>query len=159
DRAYVWERGGRVWIVENGVKLSTPLLDIREEVGGWRDFGLSGFVLDPNFQTNGHFYVLYAVDRHHLLNFGTPQYNANTNQYYAATIGRITRYTARAADDFRTADPASRKILVGETKSTGFPILHESHGTGSLVFGTDGTLLASCGDGASYNAMDGGGSA
>ena len=159
DRAYVWERGGKVWIVENGVKLSAPLLDISEEVGGWRDYGLSGFALDPNFQTNGHFYVLYVVDRHHLMKHGTPQYNAATNEYYAATIGRITRYTARTADDFRTADPASRKILVGETKSTGFPILHQSHGTGSLVFGTDGTLLASCGDGASYSAMDNGGTA
>ncbi|MFD3004090.1 PQQ-dependent sugar dehydrogenase, partial [Pontibacter toksunensis] len=29
-------------------------------------------------------------------------------------------------------------------------MLHESHGVGSLVFGTDGTLLVSAGDGASY---------
>ena len=159
DRVYVWERTGRVWIVENGVKLSTPLLDISEEVGGWRDYGMLGFALDPNFQTNGHFYVLYVVDRHHLMKFGTAQYSATTNEYFAATIGRLTRYTARRADDFRTADPASRKVLIGETKSTGFPLLHHTHGTGSLVFGTDGTLLAACGDGASPWAMDNGGTA
>jgi PKD repeat protein len=47
--------------------------------------------------------------------------------------------------------------LVGETKETGFPILHESHGVGSLIFGTDGSLMATCGDGASYNAVDTGG--
>jgi len=159
DRVYVWERAGRVWIVEDGVKLATPLLDIREEVGGWRDYGMLGFALDPNFQSNGHFYVLYVVDRHHLLKFGTSQYSASTNEYFAATIGRLTRYTARRGDDLRTADPATRRVLIGETKATGFPIVHQSHGTGSLVFGTDGTLMASCGDGASYEAMDNGGTA
>lgn len=41
-----------------------------------------------------------------------------------------------------------------KTKSTGFPILYESHGIGALAFAADGTLLASCGDGASYNVMD-----
>jgi len=30
---YAWERAGRIWILENDVKLPTPLLDIREEVG------------------------------------------------------------------------------------------------------------------------------
>ncbi|MFN0127923.1 MAG: PQQ-dependent sugar dehydrogenase, partial [Verrucomicrobiales bacterium] len=159
DRAYVWERAGRVWIVEDGVKLSTPLLDIREEVGGWRDYGLLGLALDPNFQINGHIYLLYVVDRHHLMKFGTPQYSATTNEYFAATIGRLTRYTARRDTDFRSVDPQSRRVLIGESKSTGFPILHQSHGTGSLVFGKDGTLLASCGDGASYEAMDNGGTA
>jgi PKD repeat protein len=32
--------------------------------------------------------------------------------------------------------------------------LYQSHGIGSLVFGTDGTLLAACGDGASYSTTD-----
>ena len=36
------------------------------------------------------------------------------------------------------------------------PILHESHGVGGLVFAADGTLLISCGVGASYNIEDGG---
>ncbi|MFN0125276.1 MAG: PQQ-dependent sugar dehydrogenase, partial [Verrucomicrobiales bacterium] len=157
DRAYVWEREGRVWIVEDGVKLATPLLDIGEEVGGWRDYGMLGMALDPHFQTNGYFYVLYVVDRHHLMSFGTASYHATTDDYYAATIGRVTRFTARRGDDFRSVDPASRKVLLGETKSTGFPILHMSHGTGSLVFGSDGTLLAACGDGANYEIVDSGG--
>src|SRR4030095_9481660 len=36
-RAYVWERAGRIWIVENGAKSATPFLDIRDEVAGYRD--------------------------------------------------------------------------------------------------------------------------
>ncbi|MEM7375280.1 MAG: PA14 domain-containing protein [Bacteroidota bacterium] len=154
NRMYVWEKGGKVWIVENGAKLSTPLLDISEEVGNWRDFGMLGLALDPNFLTNGYIYLLYLVDRHHLLNFGTGSYNAATNEYYAATIGRITRYTAEASTNFKTVDYSSRLVLLGATANDGFPSLHQSHGIGQLIFGTDGSLLASFGDGASYSSVD-----
>jgi uncharacterized repeat protein (TIGR01451 family) len=153
-RMYVWERKGKVWAVINGVKQSAPLLDISQEVGGWRDFGLLGFALDPNFVTNGYIYLLYVVDRHHLLKFGTAQYNASTNEYFAATIGRITRYQVDVANGYNSIVPNSRFILLGNSVNDGPPILHESHGTGSLAFGQDGTLLATMGDGASYNAVD-----
>jgi glucose/arabinose dehydrogenase len=151
---YVWERGGRVWIVENGVRQSTPLIDLSEEVGGWRDFGLLGFALHPNFRQNGYLYLSYVVDHHHLTKFGTPDYHPDTNEYFMATIGRITRYTARASDGFHSVDPASRKVLLGESITNGFPITYQSHGVGSLVFGTDGSLMASCGDGGSYSTTD-----
>ena len=153
-RMYLWERNGRVWIAEDGELLPTPLIDIHEEVGNWRDFGLLGFALDPGFLQNGDFYLYYVVDRHHLLNAGTPSYDAGTNEYYAATIGRITRYTADPSTGYASTLPGSRTVLLGETPDSGVPILHESHGTGSLMFGTDGTLLATSGDGASYSSVD-----
>jgi len=154
-RMYVWEKGGKVWTVENGVKAAEPLIDISDEVGNWRDFGLVGFALDPNFLNNGHLYLWYVVDRHHLLNFGTSNYNANASSEKEATIARLTRYTANPAGNFNTINYNSRKILIGETKASGPPILHESHGAGQIVFGTDGTLLVSIGDGASFtNPID-----
>ncbi len=153
-RMYVWERNGLVWIVENGVKSSQPLIDISDEVGGWRDFGLLGFALDPDFLSNGYIYLCYVVDRHHLINAGTANYNPNTNEYFAATIGRITRYQAQSNNNFNSVNYNSRQVLVGATPNSGPPILHQSHGTGALVFGTDGTLLASFGDGASYTSVD-----
>ncbi|MBK6775740.1 MAG: PQQ-dependent sugar dehydrogenase [Flavobacteriales bacterium] len=125
-RMYVWEKAGRVWIVQNGVKLTPALLDISEEVGDWRDHGFLGFTLDPDFLTNGRMYMMYAVDRHHLMNFGTGTYNAATNQYFAATIMRITRYTA-IGPNFNATDYNSRVVLLGETRKTGVPLLHESH--------------------------------
>lgn len=153
-RMFVWERAGRVWIVENGVKSATPFLDISAEVAGYRDFGLLGFALHPNFYNNGYVYALYVVDRHHLMRYGSPNYRSSSNEYYQATIGRLTRYTARASDGFRSVDPTSPRVLAGESAGTGFPILHESHGIGTVLFGTDGTLLVSCGDGASYASQD-----
>ena len=155
DRMYVWEKAGKVWIVENGVRLPAPLIDISPEVGDWRDHGCLGFTLDPNFLVNGYIYLMYMVDRHHLMNFGIPggNYSTAVDEYFAATIMRITRYTA-VGPSFNTVNYGSRLVLLGETKKTGVPNLHESHSTGTLLFGTDGTLLATVGDGASYNATD-----
>lgn len=157
---YAWEKAGRVWVVDtNGVKLVSPLLDIHEEVGGWRDHGLNGFALDPNFRTNGYYYLFYTVDRNHLIYFNTLQYVAASDSFFKATIARVTRYTANSATNFTTTVAGSRLILLGEDKKTGVPVLHESHSGGSLVFGTDGSLLISTGDGASYNFTDSGGTA
>jgi hypothetical protein len=153
--------GGHVWIVENGVNAPSPFVDIAEEVGGWRDFGLLGFALHPDFLNNGYVYLYYVVDRHHLFHAGTGSYSPTTDEYFAATQGRITRYTAIKESpgdpDYSNAtivDYASRFVLHGDAVGTGCAILYESHGTGHLVFGSDNTLLAACGDGASYSTTD-----
>jgi PKD repeat protein/glucose/arabinose dehydrogenase len=157
-RAYVWEKRGIVWIVDNGTRLPDPLIDLSEEVGDWRDHGLLGFALDPQFLQNGRIYLMYLVDRHHLQFFGTPEYDPGANDHFKASIIRITRYSA-IGPDFTTVDAQSRFVLLGESASTGAPVTHESHSSGTLLFGEDGTLLASLGDGASYSGLDAGGSA
>src|SRR5215470_7655154 len=108
-RAYVWERAGRVWVAENGVKLATPLVDIASEVTNNQsdDHGLLGFALHPNFLQNGWVYLLYAVDRYDLIHSQDPNYDPQISDYTQPTIGRLTRYTARASDGFHTVDPAS----------------------------------------------------
>jgi glucose/arabinose dehydrogenase/PKD repeat protein len=155
-RMYVWEKAGRVWIVENGVRQPVPLLDISEEVGNWRDHGLLGLALHPDFLNNGYIYLLYVADYHHVAQFGTPNYVPGANQYFRATIGRVTRYTARSADGLRTADPTSRLVLLGESVTNGLPILDITHSVGSIMFGADGTLLVSCGDGAFFTGAGSG---
>ncbi|MBI5362042.1 MAG: PQQ-dependent sugar dehydrogenase, partial [Planctomycetes bacterium] len=116
-----------------------------------------GFALDPAFLANGRIYLLYVVDHHHLAHFGTPAYDPNSDEYFLDTIGRVTRYTCDASTGFRSVDPASRMVLVGESISTGIPVLNQSHGLGALVFGADGTLFVSAGDNASYDESDHGG--
>jgi len=107
-RMFVWEKAGKLWEVTGSGKASTPLLDISEEVGNWRDFGMLGLALHPNFLTNGYIYVLYVVDYHHLANFGTAAYSPTTNTYFRDTIGRVARYTARSSDNFTSVDYSSR---------------------------------------------------
>jgi glucose/arabinose dehydrogenase len=155
-RLYVVERGGKVWLIENGVKQSTPFLDISDEVGAWRDFGLLGFALHPNFDQNGYVYALFVVDRYYLFHHGQPDYNPALleSQQLQATIGRLSRFTADPATGRRTILPGSEVILMGATPGDGLPILYQSHGTGQVVFGQDDTLLLSLGDGASYDVAD-----
>ena len=156
-RGYVWEKGGKVFLLDsNDVKIPQPLIDISEEVLNWWDHGMLGFTLDPYFYENGYFYLFYVVDRHHLLHYGTDRYDPDSTYTRQATIGRITRFTADESTGFTTTIPGSRKVLVGETKESGFPIIMLSHGVGSLVFGEDGTLLASCGDSGSFTWSDAG---
>ncbi|QHT66390.1 PKD domain-containing protein [Rhodocytophaga rosea] len=149
---FVWERTGKVWVVNNNQK--QLLLDISPEVGSWHDHGMLGFALHPQFETNGFFYVLYVVDRHYLMTAGTASYKPATNEYFTATIGRLTQYTATKTGNIFSVDPASRKILIGQSRTTGIPILSKTHGVGTLLFGSDGTLLISTGDGASPSSAD-----
>src|SRR5262245_14710005 len=118
-RMWVLERAGRVWLKDTNDSTFTLLLNISEEVGDWGDHGCVGFAIHPDFQVNGYIYILYAVDRHHLLNFGTPGYNPNQNQYDNATIGRLTRYTCNSANGFRSIVSGSRFVMIGETRQTG----------------------------------------
>jgi glucose/arabinose dehydrogenase len=157
-KMFVWEKKGTLWVSNwNGityVKQSTPVIDISPEVADWRDFGFQSVALDPNFDANGLIYLFYQVDRHHLLYFGTPQYDNNTDEYFNASISRLTRYRLNNANGVFSLDAASRKILLGETKSTGVPLIHESHAGGQIVFGTDGSLLVSTGDNSNFNNID-----
>jgi glucose/arabinose dehydrogenase/PKD repeat protein len=160
QQLFVWEKAGKVYVCKRDgsgayIKQSTPALDISDEVGNWGDHGLLGFTFDPNFASNGYIYLLYVVDRHHLLNFGAGSYNSNANEYSSATIGRVTRYTIPDLNASNLiADEGTRLILLGESPSTGIPILLDSHGIGTLAFASDGTLLVSAGDGASYSGPD-----
>ncbi len=160
-KLFVWEKGGRLYVCNrngagNYIKQATPVLNISEEVGNWRDHGMLGFALDPNFDINGLIYVLYVVDRHYLMNYGTGSYSPLIDEFYSATIGRLTRYHTATSAGNLLAEIPSRTILLGETKETGIPVLYESHGVGSLAFAADGMLLVTCGEGASYFETDAG---
>ena len=161
QKLFVWERGGKLYVCHrdnsgNYIKQILPVADLSEEVADWDAQGMLGFAVDPGFETNGLIYLMYVVDRHHLLNFGTPSYDPGTTITGQATIARVTRYQTIVNGSNLVINPTSRFVLIGENKSTGLPILHHSHGVGSLVFAADGTLLVTMGDGASYEGLDGG---
>ncbi len=152
--SYAWDLQGIVWPIVDGVRADFPLIDIHDEVGFWADHGLLSVELDPDFEQNGFIYMLYVVDRHHLMNFGTPDYDSNINEYEAATIGRVTRYQVDL-NNLENIVEGSRTIIIGETPQTGLPIATTSHGVGQIVFGSDKTMLLTMGDsnppGSTYN--------
>ncbi len=157
-RFITWERGGVAWMVgPDGIASTEPLIDLSEEVGAWRDHGLLGLAVDPAFDDTGFVYLLYIVDRHHLLYAGTELYDPEADEYNAATIGRLVRYATTAESDHSVVDPTTRTVLIGESIDRGLPILNQSHGVGTLAFAEDGTLLVSMGDAGSFFQADTGG--
>ena len=153
---YVTEKEGSVWIVNDDLKLTEPLLDIHDEVANFGDHGMLSLALDRDFLTNGFFYVYYVVDRHHWLYSHTSNYDPNKNEYWNATFARVVRYQADEATGFETILPGSRHILIGESQLNGIPSLYTSHIGGSLEIGDDGTLLISTGDGSTWKSPYGG---
>lgn len=143
---YVCDLSGKVWLIEDDEIQPEPVLDISDEVANYGELGCLGFALHPDFELNGYLYLLYAVDRHHLFNFGTPDYDPEANEYDQASIGRLTRYQVQLSD-YRTLVPDSRTVLYGESIGEGNPCVAPSHGTGDMVFGSDGSLFFSTGDG------------
>ncbi len=147
---YVGEKDGIIWRLEDGQKISPPLLDISDEVGGYGDHGLLGFELHPNFHENGYLYLYYVADRYHMLFEGTPEYDENASLNSQATIVRVTRFQADASTNYTTVDKSNRRYLIGEDFEDGIPVLHDVHAGGTIVYADDGTLLLGTGDGSTW---------
>ncbi|MEO5815968.1 MAG: PQQ-dependent sugar dehydrogenase [Gemmatimonadaceae bacterium] len=60
SRQFIVERAGRIRIVANGMVLPTPFLDIRSRVNNTSERGMLSMAFDPQYATNGIFYVYYT---------------------------------------------------------------------------------------------------
>lgn len=145
-RVLVWEKGGKVkWVsTEVGVEPIT-ILDISEKVASWADQGLMCVALDPDYAFNRNLYVAYAMDRYYLEHHQDSNYRPDSTVTKQATIGRIARYTMN--ESFDQVIPDSEHIIIGKSFEDGVSISADFHGLGSIVFGDDGSLLFSVGDG------------
>jgi len=144
-RIFVAEKSGLVYIIQNGVKLAEPFVDLSWDVLNHHDRGLLGMAVDPNFAQNGRIYFLYTFD-----------WNLAGDTQRTDVPGRLVRYAASSGNP-NVADAATRTVLLGSSFANAIPACYFSHAPGCLRFGTDGTLLVSAGDGASYNEVDAGG--
>ena len=144
-RIFVAQKSGVVMVIENGVTLPTPFINLAAEVLDHHDRGLLGIALDPGFSENGYVYFAYTWD-----------HNGGGDMEREDIPGRLVRYTADSTDR-NIADLSSEFVLIGETYTHGIPCCFYSHSVGSIRFGTDGSLFIGAGDGASYNEVDPGG--
>ncbi len=129
ERLFVLEQIGRIRIIDDGVLLPDPFLDITDRVGSVAsEQGLLGLAFHPNYATPdapgaGTFYVNYT------------DYQGDSH---------ISRFNV-LADDANRADPDSEVVYL--TQDQPYP----NHNGGSLAFGPDGYLYAGLGDGGSAN--------
>lgn len=141
----VAEKRGRVYVVDGGFKVPTPLWSRENEVLDQQDRGLLDVAVDPNYASNRYIYLLYTVD---------PDSNGVDNN--SDGFGRIARYTVSSSDPNQLVS-SSRTILLGVDWPNGPVAASPTHTIGSLRWGEDGSLLVSEGDGAQYQGTDAGG--
>jgi glucose/arabinose dehydrogenase len=124
-RIFVVEQGGRIRVVRNGARQTTPFLDITARVLSGGERGLLSVAFHPQYATNHFFYVYYT-----------------TRAVGALGAGDIVieRYTTTA--NAEVADPATAKLIITTAHSQ-----QPNHNGGLLAFGPDGMLYAGLGDG------------
>ena len=126
-RLFIVEQAGRILILQNGVILPTPFLDIRSLVASGGERGLLSVAFHPQYKTNGIFVVNYTRES------SNPADDGDTV---------IARYTASPPTTDRP-DPASRTVLLTIDQP------QPNHNGGLVKFGPDGFLYSGMGDGGS----------
>jgi quinoprotein glucose dehydrogenase len=122
-RLFVAEQTGRVLVVAKDSMATEPgvFLDLRDLVfDRHNEEGLLSLAFHPDYRTNGTFYVFHSADE--------------------PRRGVLARYTV-SADDPDRADPASREVILEVGQKWG------NHNGSTVLFGPDGYLYVSLGDG------------
>jgi glucose/arabinose dehydrogenase len=123
-------------LAADGTLLPTPFLDVRSRMvalmPGFDERGLLGLAFHPDYESNGRLFVYYTAP----LRAGAPAgFNATSH---------VSEFRVSAADPNR-ADPASERILLQVDKP------QFNHNAGTVLFGPDGYLYISVGDGGGAN--------
>jgi glucose/arabinose dehydrogenase len=124
-RIFIVEQAGVIRVVQNGVLLPAPFLDITTRVISGGELGLLGLAFHPNFRLNGLFYVNY------------------TRQTLSGLETVIAEYQATPPGSNQAAFSSERILLIVEQPFA-------NHNGGQLAFGPhDGNLYIALGDGGS----------
>jgi glucose/arabinose dehydrogenase len=153
-RVFVAEKSGLIKVFD-GLDDTTPdvFADLRTEVHNFWDRGLLGLAVDPQFPTRPYVYALYTRDA--AIGGNAPRWGTagatsdgcptppGSTTDGCVVSGRLVRLTASGNTS------TAQKVLVDDWCQQ-----YPSHSIGSLVFGADGALYASAGDGASFTFED-----
>jgi len=136
-RLFVVDRVGLVYVVTSeGDMLSQPFLDVRDRMVELRERfderGLLGLAFHPDFEENGRFFVYYSAPLRE---------EASSGWDHTAHISEFSV----AMDNPDAADPNSERVLLMVDEP------QFNHDGGQVVFGPDGYLYISFGDGGGAN--------
>lgn len=123
-RTFVIERCSGIRIVKDGVVLATPFVSISNSCSS--EQGILGMAFDPEFASNGTFYVTYTAPS------SDPRIGSSADQVLA-------RYTV--------SPPGADVANPGGTVILRVPDIAANHNGGDVHFGHDGYLYWSMGDG------------
>ncbi len=135
-RLFILEQKGRIRIIENGVLLDEPFLDISDRIevnsNGYDERGLLGLAFHPNYASNGRFFVYYSA----------PPTQSSENH-----ISVVAEYSV--------SDAGPNLAQSFETRLLAFSQPQFNHNGGELAFGPDGMLYIASGDGGGANDQHG----
>lgn len=123
NRLFVLEQRGVVRVFRNdpAVAQAETFLDISSRVASGGELGLLGMAFHPNFQSNGQVFVHYTRRNN----------------------GQLQSVIARISSDRTRADVSTEEVLLAYNQP------FSNHNAGSILFGKDGFLYITTGDGGS----------
>jgi glucose/arabinose dehydrogenase len=119
QRQFIVERAGRIRIMQQGLLLALPFLDISARVSTAGEGGLLSMAFHPQFATNGQYFI-----------------------YYSDTVGDIVVERRKVSGNPNMSDPTSALEII-RIAHPGFT----NHYGGLVAFGPDGYLYLGTGDG------------
>ena len=148
-RIFVGQKNGVIKVFQSLTDTNpVTFADLSSKVDDYWDRGLLGMALPPNFPTDPYVYVLYAYDAPiggtaPIWNDACPTPPGPTTDGCLVS-GRVSRL--QISGNVMTG---SEQVLINDWCQQ-FP----SHSIGTLLFGRDGYLYVTGGDGASFNNVD-----
>ena len=150
---FIAEKSGMVWLYEGvGDTSPSPVIDLRTQVHNFWDRGLESLAVAPNYPADPSIYVSYTFDAFANGTFprwgvaGQTADNCPTPPGATAdgcvVYGRLSRITVNQTNFVGTETP-----LISGNWCQQYP----SHSTADLLFGADGYLYMSAGDGANFS--------
>jgi uncharacterized repeat protein (TIGR03806 family) len=138
NRLFVVEQAGRIRVFPNqpDVTQTSVYLDISGSVqSAGSEQGLLGLAFDPDYATNGFFYVNYTAP-------------ASGCDAGGAECTKIVRYRVSSGDPNRADSESAFELLE-------YAQIDDVHNGGMLAFGPDGMLYIASGDGGRYIGFNG----
>lgn len=136
ERLFIIDQIGEVRVIKNGQLQPAPFLDLKSKIVDLNpeheERGLLGLAFHPDFQNNGRFFVYYSA----------PLRKEAPNNFNHTSVVAEYRVTESNSEK---ADPASEKVLMYVAQP------EANHNAGTLMFGPDGYLYISLGDGGNKN--------
>lgn len=124
-RLFVLEQKGVIKIIKNGKKVRKPFADLRDRIHNpikpGDERGLLGMAFHPNYQSNGFVYINYTDEDDHTI---------------------VSRFSVSTVPD--RLDKKSENVLIKLKQP------FSNHNGGHMVFGADGYLYISVGDGGKF---------
>ncbi|HEX5988995.1 MAG TPA: LamG-like jellyroll fold domain-containing protein [Solirubrobacterales bacterium] len=153
-RVFVAEKSGLIKVF-SGLNTTTPTIaaDLRTQVHNFWDRGLLSLAIDPQFPIRPYLYAFYTYDGkigETAPRWGTPGASSDDCPTPPGATDEGCVVSSRLVKLTVSGNVVTSEQTLVQDWCQQFP----SHSAGGLVFGSDGMLYASGGDGASFNFTD-----